>query len=117
MTPRLITLRPAIRTLQAKRYYSLQDKVASGSNANKTNTTISSPPGGKTLQDKVASGSNENKMGDVPGPTIKRSSADAEKVLLAAYREKFGGDSTATFEDGKPSEMGRGVRNNLFRYI
>lgn len=41
--------------------------------------------------------------------------AEQDAALMAAYKEKFGGDITATFEDGKPSEMGRAVRNNMFR--
>lgn len=45
----------------------------------------------------------------------KRTFAEKDAELMAAYREKFGGDVTATFEDGKASEMGRSVRNNLFR--
>lgn len=50
---------------------------------------------------------------DVKKPRMTQAEADA--ALIAAYREKFGGETTATFEDGKPSEMGRAVRNNMFR--
>lgn len=46
---------------------------------------------------------------------VGRTQAEADAALIAAYREKFGGETTATFEDGKPSEMGRAVRNNMFR--
>lgn len=52
------------------------------------------------------------------GPEQKKprlSLAEQDDALMAAYREKFGGDVTATFEDGKASEMGRAVRNNMFR--
>lgn len=42
---------------------------------------------------------------------------EKDQVLMEAYKEKLGGDANAQFEDGKPSEMNRAVKNNLFRYI
>lgn len=45
----------------------------------------------------------------------KRTQEEQDAALIAAYREKFGGDITATFEDGQATEMKRGVRKNMFR--
>lgn len=50
-----------------------------------------------------------------PHDTKSGSVADKDRQLMEAYREKFGGESTATFEDGAPTEMARSVRSNLFR--
>lgn len=45
----------------------------------------------------------------------RRTQEEQDAALMEAYREKFGGDITATFENGKASEMSRSVRNNMFR--
>lgn len=71
-------------------------KSSPGSAPGPEETTLK--PAGKTSADKP-----------------KRTQAEADAALMAAYREKFGGDTTATFEDGKPSEMSRSVKNNMFR--
>ena len=45
----------------------------------------------------------------------RRTPAEQDEALMAAYKEKFGGDITAQFENGQATEMKRSVRSNMFR--
>lgn len=58
---------------------------------------------------------NQNKTEAVTKDKPRRTQQEQDAALMEAYREKFGGDITATFENGKASEMARSVKNNLFR--
>lgn len=62
-----------------------------------------------------AKGATEEPQKETTKLTPRRTQAEQDAALMAAYREKFGGDVTATFEDGQATEMKRGVRKNMFR--
>jgi hypothetical protein len=65
----------------------------------------------KVAKEPVQEVANEHKDTAAHQETI----AERDARLIEAFKEKLGGDATAQFENGEPTEMKRSVRKNMFR--